>query len=71
MANAPQVRNVTDIVTTIRNLGFNCIRLVFSLELIYTDPPVLDRALAANPGKLLTIYDEAHEGAILVTHFFW
>ena len=40
-----------DIVARIVDLGFNCVRLVFSLELWYTDPEIEERAVAANPGK--------------------
>jgi len=34
--------NVTD-------FGFNCVRLVFSLEMFYSNPVVSDEAVAANP----------------------
>jgi endoglucanase len=37
------------ITDRIRNLGFNCVRLVYSLDLIYLNPVVDRMALAMNP----------------------
>jgi len=35
-------KNITD-------FGFNCVRLVFSLEMFYQNPVVADDAVSANP----------------------
>ena len=37
------------IAARIAQLGFNCVRLPFSLQLLRDDPLVPDLALAANP----------------------
>eukprot|EP00419_Tripos_fusus_P012123 CAMPEP_0172664836 /NCGR_PEP_ID=MMETSP1074-20121228/6862_1 /TAXON_ID=2916 /ORGANISM="Ceratium fusus, Strain PA161109" /LENGTH=597 /DNA_ID=CAMNT_0013481059 /DNA_START=214 /DNA_END=2004 /DNA_ORIENTATION=+ len=37
------------LVVRIRNLGFNCIRLPFSVEYVLTDPPINNSAVSANP----------------------
>ncbi len=40
------LQNITKLITT---YGFNCIRLPFSLTLIYNNPIVPDAVLTANP----------------------
>ena len=42
-------QSLSTIVDQIVKLGFNCVRLPYSLELLYDDPLVPDVALAANP----------------------
>eukprot|EP00961_Rhodomonas_salina_P022722 304834-Rhodomonas_salina.6 len=40
------------LASNISQLGFNCIRLPFSLDLWYEDPVVPEHALAANPAMV-------------------
>lgn len=37
------------IVSRVKDLGFNCVRLVYSLDMIYLNPVVSRIALSANP----------------------
>lgn len=41
--------DINSIAQDIANDGFNCVRLVFSLEQYYNDPVVTDDVVAANP----------------------
>mmetsp|Transcript_23574 Transcript_23574/g.60252 ORF Transcript_23574/g.60252 Transcript_23574/m.60252 type:complete len:644 (+) Transcript_23574:1017-2948(+) len=54
-------RNIHELADTIRNMGFNCVRLPVSIELVQNNPPVCDEALAANPAlqgaSALTLLD--------------
>ena len=49
VVNGLDVRPVDDIARTIADLGFNCIRLPFSLEQFYDNPTVEPSRLSANP----------------------
>ena len=49
VVNGLDVRPVDDIARTITDLGFNCIRLPFSLEQFYDNPTVEPSRLSANP----------------------
>ena len=49
VVNGLDVRPVADIAQTIASLGFNCIRLPFSLEQFYDNPIVEASRLSANP----------------------
>merc|ERR1711990_648964 len=49
VVNGLDVRPVADIALTIASLGFNCIRLPFSLEQFYDNPIVEASRLSANP----------------------
>ena len=49
VVNGLDVRPVDDIAQTIASLGFNCIRLPFSLEQFYDNPIVEASRLSANP----------------------
>ena len=49
VVNGLDVRPVADIAQTIASLGFNCIRLPFSLEQFYDNPTVEPSRLSANP----------------------
>ena len=49
VVNGLDVRPVEDIAHTIASLGFNCIRLPFSLEQFYDNPIVEASRLSANP----------------------
>ncbi|KAL1503291.1 hypothetical protein AB1Y20_011343 [Prymnesium parvum] len=44
-----QVRHIRNITEKIVELGFNCVRLPYSLDLWAKDPAVLPEAIAANP----------------------
>ena len=49
VVNGLDRRSVEGIATTIASLGFNCVRLPFSLEQFYDNPLVEDARLTANP----------------------
>merc|ERR1711971_445825 len=49
VVNGLDVRPVDEIAQTIASLGFNCIRLPFSLEQFYDNPMVEASRLSANP----------------------
>ena len=49
VVNGLDVRPVADIAQTIASLGFNCIRLPFSLQQFYDNPIVEASRLSANP----------------------
>jgi len=40
---------IVELVARIRNLGFNCIRLPFSVQHVLNDPPINNSAVSANP----------------------
>jgi len=48
VVNGLDKQTISSIASTIRNLGFNCIRLPFSLEQIYEDPFIEAGRLSAN-----------------------
>merc|ERR1719192_3229201 len=49
VVNGLDKRSIEGIATTIASLGFNCVRLPFSLEQFYDDPIVETSRLTANP----------------------
>ncbi|MGH9599718.1 MAG: cellulase family glycosylhydrolase [Terracidiphilus sp.] len=57
-----QAQPLSSIVATIKGLGFNAVRLLFSNQMVETNPVVGNYALTANPSmdgeNALTIYDQ-------------
>jgi endoglucanase len=49
VVNGLDTRSAADIANTIANLGFNCVRLPFSLEQFYDDPVVEPDRVSADP----------------------
>ena len=49
VVNGLDTRPVADIASTIASLGFNCVRLPFSLEQFYDDPEVAPVRVSADP----------------------
>jgi hypothetical protein len=47
--NGLDVVHIDTLAKNISNMGFNCVRLVYSLEMYRTNPIVEDSAVAANP----------------------
>merc|ERR1719400_2796167 len=50
VVNGLERQSVENISNTIASLGFNCVRLPFSLEQFYDNPTVEAGRLTANPG---------------------
>ena len=60
-ANGLDLTDINEISEGIADKGFNCVRLVFSLEQFYKNPVVEDSVLAANPSlkgkKSMEVFD--------------
>jgi len=50
VVNGLDKESISSIAKTISGLGFNCIRLPFSLEQVFEDPVIEDNRVSANPG---------------------
>ena len=50
MVNGLDRQSIDNIANTIASLGFNCVRLSFSLEQFYDNPLIEASRLTANPG---------------------
>lgn len=44
-----EYRRLADLCKEVRSMGFNCVRLTFSLQMLYENPVVPSKFLTANP----------------------